>query len=32
MLPAIPHFANLVVANGKVYVGTDNSVVAYGLL
>ena len=31
-LSAIPHFANLVVANGKVYVGTLNSVVAYGLL
>jgi hypothetical protein len=31
-LPAIPHFANVVVANGKVYVGTNNSLVAYGLL
>ena len=31
-LPAIPHFANLVVANGKVYVGTNNSLVVYGLL
>lgn len=30
-LPALPHFANLVVANGKVYVGTSNSLVAYGL-
>ncbi len=31
-LPAVPHFANLVVANGKVYVGTNNSFAAYGLL
>jgi hypothetical protein len=31
-LPALPHFANLVVANGKVYVGTNNSLVVYGLL
>ncbi len=32
LLPALPHFANLVVANGKVYVGTNNSLVAFGLL
>ena len=32
LLPALPHFANLVVANGKVYVGTNNSVVVFGLL
>lgn len=31
-LPPIPHFANVVVANGKVYVGTNNSLVAFGLL
>ena len=31
-LPALPHFANLVVANGKVYVGTNNSLVVFGLL
>lgn len=31
-LPALPHFANLMVVNGKVYVGTNNSLVAYGLL
>jgi hypothetical protein len=30
-LPPLPHFANLVVANGKVYVGTNNSLVVYGL-
>jgi len=32
VLPALPHFANLMIANGKVYVGTNNSVVVYGLL
>ncbi len=32
VLPTLPHFANILVANGKVYVGTNNSVVAYGLL
>jgi len=32
LLPALPHFANLMVANGKVYVGTNNSLVVYGLL
>jgi hypothetical protein len=31
-LPPLPHFANVVVANGKAYVGTKNSLVAYGLL
>ncbi len=31
-LPSIPHFANLVVANGKVYMGTNNSLVVFGLL
>jgi len=30
--PPVPHFANVVVVNGKVYVGTNNSLVAYGLL
>lgn len=32
MLPPVPHFSNFVVANGKVYVGTNNSLVTYGLL
>ncbi len=32
VLPPLPHFANLMVVNGKVYVGTNNSLVAYGLL
>jgi hypothetical protein len=32
LLPPLPHFANQVVANGKVYVGTNNSLVVYGLL
>lgn len=31
-LPTLPHFANLLVANGKVYVGTNTSLVAFGLL
>jgi len=30
-LPAIPHFANLVVVNGKLYVGTNSSLAVYGL-
>ncbi len=30
--PSVPHFANVVVVNGKVYIGTNNSLVAYGLL
>jgi hypothetical protein len=32
VLPRVPNFANHVVANGKVYVGTNNSLVAFGLL
>jgi hypothetical protein len=28
----LPHFANLVVANGKVYVGSNTSLIVYGLL
>ena len=32
VLPPLPHFANVVVANGKLYVGTNNSLVVYGLL
>lgn len=32
VLPPLPHFANFMVANGKVYVDSNNSVVAYGLL
>jgi hypothetical protein len=31
VLPELPHFANLVVAGGKVFVGTNNSVVVFGL-
>lgn len=32
LLPPLPHFANIMVVNGKLYVGTNNSVVVYGLL
>jgi hypothetical protein len=31
-LPALAHFASPVAANGKIFVGTQNSVVVYGLL
>ncbi len=32
LIPDAPHFANIVVANGKLYVGTNNSLITYGLL
>jgi hypothetical protein len=32
VLPKVPHFANVMVDNGKVYVGTNTSLVVYGLL
>ncbi|MGA9471018.1 MAG: hypothetical protein WBV36_01065, partial [Terriglobales bacterium] len=32
VLPALPHFANFMVENGKLYLGTDSSLVVYGLL
>jgi len=32
VLPKLPHFANEVVVNGKAYVGTNDSLVAFGLL
>jgi hypothetical protein len=32
LLPDVPHFGNLMVANGKVYVGASSALVAYGLL
>ena len=31
VLPDLPHFANFVVVNGKLYVGTNSSLVTYGL-
>ena len=31
-LPPLPHFAQLMVANGKVYVSTNSGVVVFGLL
>ena len=31
-LPKLPHFANIMVNNGKLYVGTDSSLFVYGLL
>jgi hypothetical protein len=32
VLPKLPHYANFMVNNGKLYVGTDSSLVVYGLL
>jgi hypothetical protein len=32
VLPPVPHFANQMVMNGKVYVGTNDSLVVFGLL
>ncbi len=32
VIPDSPHFANFVVVNGKLYVGTRNSLITYGLL
>lgn len=31
-LPTVPHFGVPIAANGKIFVGTQNSVVVYGLL
>src|ERR1700722_588563 len=31
-VPDLPHFANEIVANGKVYIGTEDSLAVYGLL
>src|SRR5215471_4903086 len=31
-LPPVPHFAQAIAADGKVFVGTQNSLVTYGLL
>jgi hypothetical protein len=31
-LPAFPHFAQLMEVNGKLYVGTNSSLVVFGLL
>jgi hypothetical protein len=30
-LPPSPHFAQLMIANGKLYIGTNNSIAVYGL-
>lgn len=30
-LPALPHFASPIVADGKIFIGTQNSVAVYGL-
>jgi hypothetical protein len=32
VLPAVPHFPTPIVADGKLFVGTTNSLVTYGLL
>ena len=31
ILPDLPHFANFVVVNGKLYVGSNSSLITYGL-
>jgi hypothetical protein len=31
-LPALPHFATLIAADGKIFIGTQNSLAVYGLL
>jgi hypothetical protein len=31
-LPALAHFATPIAADGKVFIGTQNSLVGYGLL
>jgi len=31
-LPSLPHFTNVAVVNGKVYVGTNDSLVVFGAL
>jgi hypothetical protein len=31
-LPALPHFAQLMVVNGKLYIGTNNGITVFGLL
>jgi outer membrane protein assembly factor BamB len=31
-MPSLPHFATPIAADGKIFVGTQNSVVVYGLL
>jgi hypothetical protein len=31
-VPALPHFATPIAADGKIFIGTQNSVVVYGLL
>jgi hypothetical protein len=32
VLPKLAHFATLIAADGKIFIGTTNSLVAYGLL
>jgi hypothetical protein len=31
-VPPLAHFATLIAADGKVFIGTQNSLVVYGLL
>jgi hypothetical protein len=31
-LPAMPHFSQIMVANGKVYLGTNSGITVLGLL
>jgi hypothetical protein len=31
-LPSVPHFAQLMIVNGKLYIGTNSGITVLGLL